>query len=94
MHRRKAHRPLGASRAASFVSHALRQVSKEARLAKAALVSMQDYELLLLNENRAAEIRMWLAESRALAKVIETRPRGPVDVDAVLAASRDDLDQR
>lgn len=61
---------------------------------KAALVSMQDYELLLLNENRAAEIRKWLADTRALAKAIETRRRGPVDVDAVLAASRDDLDQR
>lgn len=61
---------------------------------KAALVSMQDYERLLQSESRADDIRQWLANTRALADSIEARRGAPIDVDAVLDASRHDLDQR
>jgi prevent-host-death family protein len=61
---------------------------------KAALVSMQDYERLLKNEGRAADIKKWLAETRALSGKIEKRRGKPVDVDAILDASREDLETR
>jgi prevent-host-death family protein len=61
---------------------------------KAALVSMQDYEQLIQNESRAADIRKWLAETRTLADGIEARRGEPIDVDAILDASRHDLEQR
>jgi prevent-host-death family protein len=61
---------------------------------KAALVSMQDYERLLKNEGRAAEIQKWLAETRALSGRIEKRRGTPADVDAILEASRSDLETR
>jgi prevent-host-death family protein len=61
---------------------------------KAALVSMQDYERLLKNEGRAAEIQKWLAETRALSGRIEKRRGTPLDVDAILEASRSDLEKR
>ncbi len=61
---------------------------------KAVLVSMQDYERLLKSEGRVADIQKWLAETRALSGRIEKRRGKPVDVDAILEASRDDLEKR
>ena len=61
---------------------------------KAALVSMQDYERLLRSEGRAVEIQKWLAETRTLSGRIQKRRGKPVDVDAILDASRDDLEKR
>lgn len=61
---------------------------------KAALVSMQDYERLLKSEGRVADIQKWLAETRALSDSIENRRGKPVNVDAILEASRVDLEAR
>ncbi len=61
---------------------------------KAALISMQDYKRLLKSEGRAAEIEKWLAETRVFSNKIEKRRGKPVDVDAVLEASRADLETR
>ena len=61
---------------------------------KAALVSIQEYERLLKSEGRAADIQKWLAETRAFSAKIEKRRGKPVDVDAILDASRDDLETR
>ena len=61
---------------------------------KAALVSIQEYERLLKSEGRAADIQKWLAETRAFSGKIEKRRGKPVDVDAILDASRDDLETR
>jgi len=61
---------------------------------KAALVSMQDFERLLRSEGRAADIQKWLAETRTLSSRIEKRRGKPVDVDAILEASRSDLETR
>ena len=61
---------------------------------KAALISMEDYEQLLKSENRATDIQKWLADTRALSSQIEKRRGQQVDVDAILAADRDDLEQR
>ena len=61
---------------------------------KAALVSIQDYERLLKNENGAANIQKWLAETRAFSSSIEKRRGKPMDVDAILEASRSDLETR
>ena len=55
---------------------------------------MQDYERLLKDEGRAADIEKWLAETRALSGRIEKRRGKPVDVDAILEASRTDLESR
>jgi prevent-host-death family protein len=59
---------------------------------KAALVNMQDYERLFKSENRAADIQKWLAETRAFSIRIEKRRGKPIDVDAILEASRSDLE--
>lgn len=61
---------------------------------KAALVSMEDYERLLRSESRATDIKKWLADTRTLSGKIERRRGRPVDVDALLDASRNDLEQR
>jgi prevent-host-death family protein len=61
---------------------------------KAVLVSMQDYERLLKIEGRAADIQKWLTETRTLSSRIEKRRRKSVDVDAILKASRSDLETR
>jgi len=61
---------------------------------KAALISMQDYDRLLKSENRTTDIQKWLAETRALSSKIEKRLGKPVDVDAMLDASRNDLEER
>jgi prevent-host-death family protein len=60
---------------------------------KAALINLEDYERLLKSENRTADIQKWLADTRALSSQIEKR-MGQVDVDAIQAADRDDLEQR
>jgi prevent-host-death family protein len=61
---------------------------------KAVLVSMQDYERLLKGEGRAADIDKWLVETRAFSNSIEKRRGKQVDVDAILEASRSDLETR
>jgi prevent-host-death family protein len=61
---------------------------------KAALVSMRDYERLLKNEGQAADIKKWLAETRTLSGKIEKRRGKQVDVDAILDASRADLESQ
>jgi prevent-host-death family protein len=61
---------------------------------KAVLVSMDDYERLLRSENRASDIQAWLTKARALASQIETHRGGAVDVDAILSADREDLENR
>ncbi len=60
---------------------------------KAVLINIEDYERLLKSENRAADIQKWLAETRSFSRKIEKR-QGQIDVDALLAANRDDLEQR
>jgi prevent-host-death family protein len=59
---------------------------------KAALINIEDYERLLKSENRATEIQKWLADTGYFLQKIEER-QGQVDVDALLAADRDDLEQ-
>ena len=61
---------------------------------KAALIGMEDYGRLLESEGRAADVQKWLAETRALSSKIENRRGKPVDVDAILDASRHDLETR
>lgn len=61
---------------------------------KAALISMDDYERLLNSESRATNIKKWLAETRTFSRKIEKRRGAPVDVDAILAAARDDLEEK
>jgi prevent-host-death family protein len=61
---------------------------------KAALVSMEEYEHLLRSEGSAADIQKWLAKTRAFSGRIEKRRGKPVDVDAILEASRNDLETR
>ena len=61
---------------------------------KAALISMEDYERLLTSESRATNITKWLAETRTFSRKIEKRRGRPVDVDAILAAARDDLEEK
>ena len=60
---------------------------------KAVLINIEDYERLLKSENRAAEVQKWLADTRALSKQIEKR-QGLIDVDGILTADRDELEQR
>jgi prevent-host-death family protein len=61
---------------------------------KAALVSMQDFEQLVRSEGRAADIQKWLVETRVFSRRIEKRRGKPVDVDAIMEASRSDLESR
>ena len=61
---------------------------------KAVLISMGDYERLLKSENRATDIKKWLAETRALSDKIEKRRGRPIDVDNILDASRNGLEER
>jgi prevent-host-death family protein len=60
---------------------------------KAALISMEDYERLLNSESRATNIKKWFSETRTLTRKIEKRRGGPVDVDAIRDASREDLEE-
>ena len=61
---------------------------------KAALVSMEDYKRLLRGDNRNTNIQKWLADVRTLSNQIEKRRGKPVDVNAILDASRKDLETR
>jgi len=61
---------------------------------KAALVSMEDYERLIKSESRATDIKKWLVETRLLSGKIEKRRGRPIDVDAILEASRNELEER
>ena len=61
---------------------------------KAALVSIEDYERLLKSESRGADIKKWLAETRSLSANIEKRRGQPIDVDDILDASRNELEDR
>jgi prevent-host-death family protein len=60
---------------------------------KAVLINIADYERLLKSENRVGEIQKWLADTCAFSLKIENR-QGQVDVDAILATNRNDLEQR
>jgi hypothetical protein len=55
---------------------------------------MEEYERLLRSEGSAADIQKWLAKTRAFSGRIEKRRGKPVDVDAILEASRNDLETR
>jgi prevent-host-death family protein len=64
---------------------------------KAALVSINDYELLEQEsvEKAMAEWKAWLAESEKLtADVLARRQGRPLDVDALWQAARTDLEER
>ena len=61
---------------------------------KAVLVSMKDYENLLRTDSPTTDIQKWLADTRALSGRIEQRSGKQVDVDAILDASRADLETR
>ena len=61
---------------------------------KAVLVSMEDYDRLLKSDNQAIDLQSWLTEARLLSGKIEKRRGGPIDVEALLDASRSDLEQR
>jgi len=60
---------------------------------KAALISIEDFERLQKNENREAEIQKWLTDTHDLSSQIEKR-QGQIEVDAIVTANRDDLEQR
>jgi len=60
---------------------------------KAALIGLDDYERLVQAANRTAEIQQWLDDAQALSQQIEIR-QGQIDVDAILVADRNDLEQR
>ncbi len=59
---------------------------------KAALVSMQDYELL--RGKMPVDMTDWLTQVRALSEQIESRRGHGIDVDALLSADRQDLEVR
>jgi prevent-host-death family protein len=62
---------------------------------KAVLVSLEDYEKIKQAESGLPARTAWLAESRALAERIrERRQDQEIDVDALLAAGRADLETR
>jgi prevent-host-death family protein len=62
---------------------------------KGVLVSLEDYEILKQNEQRASLRSEWLANAQALAEHIrQRRDNQPVDVDALLDANRADLEGR
>jgi prevent-host-death family protein len=77
------------------VSHAGERIILTSRgKPRAALISMDDYERLLTSDGRATGITKWLAETRTLSGKIESRRGGAVDVDAILAAAREDLEEK
>ncbi|MGD9092391.1 MAG: type II toxin-antitoxin system Phd/YefM family antitoxin [Anaerolineales bacterium] len=64
---------------------------------KAALVSIQDYEKLHLaqDQDRQTYMMNWLERVKALSTEILNRRGGQmIDVDALLASARDDLEAR
>lgn len=52
------------------------------------------YKQLLRSKNRANNIQAWLNQAYALASQIEKRRGQPVDVDVILSADREDLENR
>jgi prevent-host-death family protein len=62
---------------------------------KAALVSIEDFERLQQKPTQAAQWADWVARSDALAADILAERNGkPLDIDALLAADRADLEAR
>jgi prevent-host-death family protein len=62
---------------------------------KAALISIEDFERLHQNPTQATKWADWVARSDALAADILARRNGePLDIDALLAADRADLEAR
>ena len=64
---------------------------------KAAIVSIEDYELLEQDETQEAlaHWESWLAQSQRLSAEIMTRRKGrPLDVDTLWTAARLDLEER
>jgi prevent-host-death family protein len=62
---------------------------------KAALISIEDFERLQQKPTQAAKWADWVARSDALAADILARRHGePLDIDALLAADRADLEAR
>ena len=62
---------------------------------KAVLISVEDYERLRQKPRQDDKWAAWLAESDALAADILKRRGGqPLDLDAILAADRADLEAR
>jgi prevent-host-death family protein len=62
---------------------------------KAVLISVEDYELLGQKPRQVNGWAAWLTESDALAADILKRRGGePLDLDAILAADRADLEAR
>jgi len=62
---------------------------------KAALISIQDFERLQQKPTRSEKWADWVARSDALAADILARRGGePLDIDALLAADRADLEAR
>lgn len=62
---------------------------------KAVLISVEDYERLRQKRRQDDKWAAWLAESDALAAdILERRGGQPLDLDAILAADRADLEAR
>jgi len=64
---------------------------------KAALVSIEDYQRLITEQNsdRITRWKTWLAENRQLtADILRRRNGEPLDVDALWEAARADLEER
>lgn len=51
-------------------------------------------EIPAIPKDRAEYFKRWLANARDLSRQIELRLGGPIDVDAILAADRQELEQR
>lgn len=60
---------------------------------KAVIISMEDYEQLQVKHHSISEIKEWRYRTDTLADKIKNR-QGEVDVDALLASSREDLESR
>lgn len=62
---------------------------------KAALISIEDYERLRQKPTQAEKWADWVARSDALAAdILAQRGGKPLDIDALLAADRADLEAR
>ncbi len=62
---------------------------------KAALVSVEDIHWLESFQHNDVNLEEWLKDSEAIAEAIHKRRKGvPLDVDAAIRDSRDDLESR
>jgi prevent-host-death family protein len=61
---------------------------------RAALISMQDYQRLMNIESRSTKIDQWLKEARHFSSEVVKRHGGPIDVDRILEASREELETK